>query len=246
MHTVSKFSFDALPEHLSQSVWTGAVMGKRHGPTMSSGHMLLDANLPGEGWPAQSLTEILQPQVGQGEWRLLMPAVRQLVRQGGSVILISPPYPPYLPALHQEGLSADRLIWVDTASQAQRLWATEQALQASCLTAILVWLPHAKPEHMRRLQNCATQHPGLLFAMRPLAARHESSAAPLRLALSLDKAPHPLQVQILKRKGPVLDQTLNLPCWQPALAHLITPNGSMQHATLDRVDTRAVNSLAVH
>ncbi|HEX5312535.1 translesion DNA synthesis-associated protein ImuA [Aquabacterium sp.] len=243
MHTVQKTSSVDLPEHLRPSVWTGAALCRTHSLTLSSGHPQLDPHLPGGGWPVQSLTEILQAQAGQGEWRLLLPALRQLTRQGGSIILIGPPQVPYLPGLYREGIAPDKLIWVDAQTQAQRLWATEQALQAACLTAILSWLPHARPDHMRRLQSHAARHPGLLFALRPLSARHESSAAPLRLGLHLGPPQQALHVNIFKRKGPLLEHPLTLPIWHQGLAHLIAP---AHHAALDGLDTRQATELAVH
>ncbi len=243
MHTALKSPLDSLPEHLTQSVWTGLSLCQAHGVTLPSDHPELDAQLPGGGWPSQALTELLHEQAGQGEWRLLMPALRRLVKQGGSVVLISPPHIPYLPALHREGLPPERLIWVDAASQSHRLWATEQALKAPCITAVLSWLPHARPDHIRRLQSCATRHPGLLFVIRPLSARHDASAAPLRLALRQGEAPHPLLVDIIKRKGPLLEQTLTLPSWHKGLATLIP---QVSHAALDRTDSRQQPALALH
>lgn len=218
-------------------------MAKSHGLVVASGHPDLDTHLPGGGWPAQSLTEILQGQTGHGEWRLLLPSLKRLIKQGASVVLIGSPHPPFLPGLLREGIPPEKLIRVDATSQAQRLWATEQTIKAPCLTVVLSWLPHARSEHLRRLQTCAAHHPGLLFVMRPLSARHEASAAPLRLALRLGALPHPLLVDIVKRKGPVLDQTLVLPHWHQGLAPLIpqTP-----HATLDRIDSRPQHVLAVH
>ncbi|MGE5453427.1 MAG: translesion DNA synthesis-associated protein ImuA [Acidobacteriota bacterium] len=243
MHTVEKSPLALLPAHLSQSVWSGLSLGQAHGLTLPSGHALLDAQLPGGGWPAQSLTELLQEQAGQGEWRLLLPALRRLVKQGGSIVLIGPAHLPFLPALHREGIPPERLIWVDASTQSQRLWATEQAVKAACLTAVMSWLPHARPDHIRRLQSCATRHPGLLFVMRPLSARHEASAAPLRLVLRQAAAPHPLLVDIIKRKGPLLDHTLTLPHWHKGLNALIP---QVSHATLDRIDSGLQPVLALH
>jgi protein ImuA len=34
----------------------------------------------------------------------------------------------------------------------ERLWATEQILQAGPVGAVLAWLPQARPEQIRRLQ----------------------------------------------------------------------------------------------
>ncbi|APW47500.1 hypothetical protein [Rhodoferax antarcticus] len=57
------------------------------GRTLPSGHAALDAQLPGGGWPVGASCEILQPQAGQGEWRLLLPALRSLTQ---AVVLVAP------------------------------------------------------------------------------------------------------------------------------------------------------------
>lgn len=210
-----------LPEHLAQAVWRGDAMGRASHVVIPSGHDMLDAELPGGGWPCQSMTEILLAQPAQAEWRLLGPALAQIVKQGGCVLLIAPPHTPHLPGLSKEGLRDDRLICIDAQTPAERLWATEQALKAGCVSAVLSWLPQVRPEQIRRLHACAAQHPGPLFVFRPAKAQSDSSAAPLRVRLSLGPCPHPLQIQIIKRRGPMLDQPLSLPYWPAGLAPLL-------------------------
>lgn len=211
----------ALPEHLAQAVWRGDAMGRVSQVVIPSGHGALDAELPGGGWPCQAMTEVLQAQTAQAEWRLLSPALARLVQQGGSVLLIGAPYPPHLPGLCREGLRDDRLIRIDAHTPAERLWATEQALKARCVSAVLSWLPQVRPEQIRRLHACAAQHPGPLFVFRPARAQADSSAAPLRVLLSLGPCPHPLIVNIVKRRGPVLDRALSLLHWPKGLEPLL-------------------------
>lgn len=227
-----------LPPHLAALVWRGEVMGHHQASVMSSGHAALDAVLPGGGWPCHSLTEILQAQAGLGEWRLLTPALARLVAQGGSVLLIGAPRLPYLPGLAREGILPERMIRIDADALAERLWATEQALKAQCVTAVLSWLPQAKAEQIRRLQACAAQHPGLFFAFRPVRAAHESSAAPLRLHLSLGPCPHPLEVHVIKRRGPLLTEPIVLSHWPRGLAELWSiQSGSLSSVRDAEADT---------
>ena len=203
-------------------------MGHHQASVLSSGHAALDAVLPGGGWPCHSLTEILQAQTCLGEWRLLTPALARLVAQGGSVLLIGAPRLPYLPGLAREGIQPERVIRIDADAPAERLWATEQALKAQCVTAVLSWLPQARPEQIRRLQACAAQHPGLFFAFRPVRAAQESSAAPLRLHLALGPCPHPLEVHVIKRRGPLLAEPVVLSHWPRGLAELWSvPTGAI-------------------
>ena len=47
-------------------------------PTWSTGYPMLDAGLPGGGWPRAGLVEILTPQPGVGELHLLIPTLARL------------------------------------------------------------------------------------------------------------------------------------------------------------------------
>lgn len=59
-------------------LWQAGSLGRCQSRTFSSGFAALDAELPGGGWPSQSLCEILQPPGQHAEWRLLAPALRRL------------------------------------------------------------------------------------------------------------------------------------------------------------------------
>jgi protein ImuA len=241
-----------LPEHIAQALWRGHAMGTQSAPVLPTGHALLDAELPGGGWPCQALTEVLQAPHDQAEWRLLTPGLARLVAQGGTVLLVGPPQLPHLPGLRREGLREDRLVWIEARTSAERLWATEQALKAHCISAVLAWLPEARADQLRRLQACAMHHPGPVFVLRPLATQGQSSAAPLRLQLSAAgpgvKPTTPLRVRILKRRGPLLDHSIELPHWPLGLAPLIQRVAS-PHVVLDRpaarVDTPIASPIAV-
>jgi protein ImuA len=123
------------------------------------------------------------------------------------------------------GIPARQLLRVDAHSAAERLWATEQVLRGRELGALLSWLPRARPEQLRRLQLASTATQALVFALRPIAARHESSPAPLRL--TLQAAPQGaeggapgLSVELFKRRGPALDHALTLAAPLPVTAAL--------------------------
>lgn len=237
----------ALPEHLAQAVWRGDAMARTDSSAVviPSGHAALDAELPGGGWPCQVMTEVLQAQAAQAEWRLLSPALARIVRQGGSVLLIGPPQIPHLPGLCREGLRADRLIRIDAQTPSERLWATEQALKAGCVSAVLSWLPQARPEQIRRLHACASRHAGLLFVFRPIKAQADSSAAPLRIVLGLGPCPHPLQVEIIKRRGPMLAQPLSLSHWPLGLVSVMPLAPAPAASTSPRLPRPAMAPLLV-
>lgn len=204
--------------HLHAGLWRADTLSVSAQPVLASGHAALDAVLPGGGWPVGALCELLQPAHQHSEWRLLLPA---LARSGrGAVVLVGPPAVPFAPALSAQGVAPQRLVWLalDAAPMAQRLWAAEQALRCAEADAVVLWLPGepeaAQAAQLRRLHLLATQHGGLFFAVRAQQARAQASAAVLRLALRLAPPDRcgdvPLQVDVLKRRGPPLQDPVRV------------------------------------
>ena len=206
-------------------VWRGDAFEGGASVRVPSGHGALDAELPGGGWPTGELIELLQAPGARHEWRLLLPALR-LAQRHGPLVLVGAPHPPHLAALAAQGVAADRLWWVDTAEHPQRLWAAEQVLRSGTAGALLVWLPQARPEQLRRLHlaargvtHGAAAHAGpLLFALRPEATRAQASPAPLRLVMGSTQGE--VQVQVFKRRGPPMDRPLTLAAELPVMACL--------------------------
>jgi protein ImuA len=190
---------------------------------------VLDAQLPGGGWPVGALTEVLQPEPSRHAWQLLQPALAQATAaRPGGVVLVAPPYEPFAPALQAAGLPPQRLCQVrpaavQTGSAATAaLWATEQALRCRDVLAVVAWLPQALPEQLRRLQLAAAQMGQLLWVLRPAHARQQASPAPLRLWVQeAVHSPMAMQVQVLKRRGPPLEQPLVLPGCSARLAQVL-------------------------
>jgi hypothetical protein len=179
-------------------------------PVQPTGFAALDAELPGGGWPAAGLTELLLAAPGSGELRLLAP----LLAQGaGSLLCIAPPFTPYAPALHALGWPLERLLVVTPGSLADAAWSAEQGLRSGACAAVLWWQGDerspaaALATTLRRLHLAADTCP--LFALRPGSARAQSSPAPLRLAL--EPAPQgQLIVTAFKRRGPAMVTPLQL------------------------------------
>jgi protein ImuA len=187
--------------NFGETIWRADALAAntQPGSVLSTGHALLDAELPGGGWPVGALCEILQSHSAQSEWRLLLPAL-VAAQQGdkrvvvpsqrglpgataATVVLIGPPHVPFGPALAAQGLAVQRLVWVKAQTPAERLWSTEQALRCEAVAAVLAWLPQAQSASLRRLHMAAQTYSKLLFLMRPAQAQRESSPAPLRLML---------------------------------------------------------------
>ncbi|MBV8604518.1 MAG: translesion DNA synthesis-associated protein ImuA [Pelomonas sp.] len=183
---------------------------------LPSGHARLDAELPGGGWALGGLNEVLLPQAGALEWRLLAPA---LARRARPLLLIGPPHEPHLPGL----AAAGPLIWIAPDTPQQLLWATEQAIRSGDGGAVLAWLPRdAGPPQLRRLQAHALASHVPIFVFRAPAAAAQASAAPLRVQLRA-QGPWQIGLCVLKRRGPALEGWLALDATPPALAPLLTP-----------------------
>lgn len=225
-------------ENLHPALWRAHQVARPHDVVVPSGHAVLDAQLPGGGWPARVLTELLLPHAGVGELRLLAPALAALQRQQRAVMWFDPPAAPCAWALGALGLDARQFVVVRSRSGARGrsrerlpaadvLWALEQALKSGHLGAALAWLPARLPaDALRRLQLAAQGHDGPVFLLRGAQQRTRPSAAPLRLLLA-SAGPDQLRVTLLKRRGPPLAQPLTLALAPvlaaPALARALAP-----------------------
>ncbi len=210
-------SVPSLPagESLHPALWRAHQMARAGTAVLPSGFDVLDLQLPGGGWPTGVLTELLLPQPGVGELRLLAPLLVALQRAQRSVVWFDPPALPCAAGLAQLGLDMRRLVVVQGPSQpaADTLWALEQALKSGQLGAVLAWLPARLPaEVLRRLQLAAQAHEGVAVLLRHSSLAVRPSPAPLRLALAC-AGPDRLRVTVLKRRGP--------PALQPLLLRLV-------------------------
>lgn len=201
-------------------LWRGNALSGATGRVVPTGHALLDRELPGGGWPCQTLTEVLLPGCAGCEWRLLGPALRRVAGEGGTVVLIGAPALPHVPALQLAGVDPGQLVWVAPEAPSHALWATEQALHCRQAGAVILWLSKVRPQALRRLQAHAQQADMPLFVFRPQEAQRESSPAPLRLWVA-PAQPWSLQVRLLKRRGPTHEGVLELPALPPHMASVL-------------------------
>lgn len=224
--TSSPHRLSGLAQELTSKVhaalWHGNELGTPVAAAISTGHVHLDAELPGGGWPCHALTEILSPQHSVLEWRLLGPALRQIVACGQPIVIVGPPRHPHLPGLRHHGINERHLIWLRPDTPGERLWTTEQLVKSNACGALLSWLPQAHPEQLRRLQIAAQGCEGPVFLFRPQAARFEASPAPLRAEVRFE-LDWELHVHLLKRRGPAHEGHIVLPSIPGGLAAVLTP-----------------------
>ena len=222
-------------------VWRGRDLAHGTRPGIASGYAALDSELPGGGWPAGALTEILNGHAGIGEIRLFFPALSTLARAGSPVFLLAPPWLPHAPAFVGGGIPASRLIIVHPRRPADTLWACEQILKGLSDGALLAWPRHLTAQDARRLQLAVEGKPVLAVLMRPDHAAHETTPAALRIALAA--APQArLSLRILKRRGGVLARPIVVTPPSPLFARTHFPAPSVPHAVdrdpANKPDTR--------
>ncbi len=213
----------------NSGLWRASSIDRGFQRGISSGFDVLDHELPGSGWPTDGVTELLYDTPGIGEFRLLAPALSRLsTTQSRRIVLISPPYIPYPPALHALGIDLDALLVVRPGNERDMLWAMEQALGSKGCSAVLAWAnrtPGRKrsghrsdsrggsrlekglsDKQIRRLQVASKEGQSWHVLFRPAAAAQIHSPAELRISLCPVLRPSlapgsAINLKILKRRG---------------------------------------------
>jgi cell division inhibitor SulA len=180
------------------NAWNACREGLLFGP-VSSGYSMLDAELPGHGWPKSSLTELLWTQEGCGELRLLAPVLSAVSKGGRPLIFLSPPHNLFAPALAKMGINIDEIVFLNAEKPSDRLWAAEQVLRSSCVGALICWLPAARPEHLRRLQVAASSCDGTMSAFRHMFILYSAAQGTRWITIELYSAGTDLDVRTYRR-----------------------------------------------
>ncbi len=210
------------------SVWQAGRIAQHPGAVHPTGFSALDAELPGGGWPAGALIELLLERPGVGELSLLLPVLARTPPDQW-IVWLAPPLLPYAPALARAGVPLTRLLIVRPEQAQTLLWATRQAAVSGSCAAVLAWMGRIDNTGLRRLQLAAEESATPLFLFRPGAVAGQSSPAALRLALAARDGL--LEVRILKRRGP--------PSSRPILLAVHAADGARPaaEAAPDRLDT---------
>jgi protein ImuA len=208
---------------LHPSLWRASQLARASTRCVDTGHAALSAQLPGGGWPTGDFVDVLLLQPGNGEMRLLRPALAAVAER--RIVLLQPPHPPQALALAALGVPPSQLIWLRASRTADALWAAEQVLRSGSCGALLFWQNQVRSDSLRRLHLAAQGGETLFFMMRPLAAGQDASPAPLRLALRPQAGG--MEIDFVKRRGPQRDAPLFL----PLSSNLLQPE---RHAPVDR------------
>jgi hypothetical protein len=201
------------------AVWRGGDCA-RVAPAVPTGYAELDAHLPGGGWPTGAITEIYCDRPGVGEVKLTLPAAAKLTQDGRWLTVIAPPHVPYAPALAAHGVRLERLLLIQAASTEDNLWASEQALRASCCGAVLLWQDHVHERGLRRLQLAAESASTSLLLFR---SARVAPASPAALRLHVSREQGRTLIRILKRRGGGLPPPIALDLHDTALSRVRRP-----------------------
>ena len=193
-------------------------------PVWSSGLPALDAELPGGGWPRAGMIEWLARELGAVVPRLLASALRASAAPADWVCVLPPNAPagalglPCPQGWAAAGLCLARTLFIHPLTEADGAWAAEQALRSRAAQGVLWFSREASTVTLRRLHWAATEAGVPLVAARPWARQADPSPALLRLSLE-PLAGQRLRLNLLKRRGPALEQPLMLtvPTLPPAL-----------------------------
>lgn len=223
-------SLDALLQR--PDIWRFGQLPAGQKSVLRTGYPCLDRVLPAQGWDCGALTEILTNDQGVGELSLLIPALRQTTQQGGSVVLIAPPYLPFPARWEALGILLKHVVMIRAEGQ-NLLWAAEQTARSGACGMVLVWASSNRRDFnyasLRRLHVAADQGGTTLIAYRPAIAISEASPAPTRLMVSAVAGE--LNVRIAKRRGALMAETIQLNMYP---AHWQVRSGEAAHAALRR------------
>lgn len=191
---------DATAELLKHDgIWRARTGSQQKLPTATTGRLRLDERLPGHGWPIGRLSEVLLPQIGQGEIDMLLPLLARRSQQGQTLVYVRPPCPPNIPALASAGVALERLLLIAPASEREALWAAEQILASGVPSSVLLWAEQADERALRRLALAVEGSRSLALVFRPLAQERQVSPAALRARIDGPLVRLPLK--LLKARG---------------------------------------------
>ena len=215
-------------------IWRGDTLGFSAEPVLSSGFDELDRNAR-RGMAYPQPTELLLPTEGLGEIGLLSAPLAQTTGNERNILLVSPPYLPYMPAWENMDIDSRRVVMVRVHKPAERLWAFEQGIRSSAFGVVIGWLPEASQQTTRKLQILARSAAMVVFLLRPASAQSEPSAAPLRLLLGPARC-HTLALYLLKRRGPPAASPIRIVLgWRRYFSSSAAPlSASDQHNAVDR------------
>ena len=146
---------------------------------ISTGCLAMDACLPAGGYVPGTVIEYLRSTSGCGATYLAFTAAAAALRASEDkyLVIVDTNHQLYPPALLCHQISLQRVIWVRPQSQADAVWATDQALRTTAVAAVVADLDVLDERDARRLQLAAERGGGVGLLLRNLSARRMPSWA---------------------------------------------------------------------
>ena len=191
-----------LPKH--PNLWMAKDMALHNSLGVSTGYDNLDSVLSDSGWPISGLIEIQHQQVGNGELRLIAPALKQLSQSRNQWITwVNAPLIPYAPGLELLGIDTQKILLIHTKTHQDTLWALEKSCKSKNCSAVLGWVNRpVKFKETQRLQLAAKMGRNIIFLFHlSHSGSVSSSASELRLLLKSTEELGVINVDICKKRG---------------------------------------------
>lgn len=155
-------------EQLGTSGHRASVQAK----TSSAGCAALDALLPAGGYEAGSVVEYLRTTPACGAVAFGLGGRRRShASDGWFLVVVDTQHNVYPPTLTSHGIDLGKVIFVRPQSQADALWAVDQALRTSAVAAVVAELERIDDRSARRLQLAAECGAGLALLLHSTAAQ---------------------------------------------------------------------------
>ncbi len=175
---------------------------------LPTGWSQLDTILPGGGWPAGGLTEMLNARGSVDAMSLLMSALAALTHSARRVVVIEPPTLPALQNLRQHSIRKEFLHVIKNEAQADS-WSAEQYLRTGCAAAVVLWAHPNDALRLRGLQQAAAAGASHAFVIRDIDQAQQISPADLRVAVRRNE--RGIAVHVLRCRGLHKPATVVLP-----------------------------------
>ena len=202
-----------IPKH--PDIWFAKDINTVAPSGIATGYDSLDSALPNKGWPKSGLVEIEYQATGNGELRLVVPALRELSQSRNQWIAwVNPPLIPYAPGLQSLGVDISKVLLIHTKQPQDTLWSLEKTCKSKNCSAVLAWINRPfNFKETQRLQLAAKMGGNVIYLFYP-GSNHidHSSASELRLLLKTTAQPGRINVDISKkRRGwPVRDIAIDI------------------------------------
>jgi hypothetical protein len=184
---------------------------------VSSGCSELDQILPTGGFGRGTLVEWLAAGPGSAASILSLLVARQAGLQGGAFVVMDRAGQFYPPAAAAWGIDLERLILIRAAHPKDELWALDQALRCSAVSAVWATLDQLDARSFRRMQLAAEAGGCLGLLVRPARVRGQPSWSDMQLLVTSlpshspsDQNARRTRIQVVRCRGHHSGSTLDM------------------------------------